>query len=198
MNKKTRREKMKTKKILGIILMASFLSWGSVISATDSDSQIASAVSTFTLTSYTPPARNLNLTYQPQTHLDIQPQNTPINPEIPQVVFRESGLSKVESALYTTSLVSLLALNVADYFSTREALKHEGLSEGNPLMKPFVKNDLTFAAVKIGLTIGNHIFMKSLHRKNKTLAWVLSIASNFAMSYIVANNLKMIGSVQTQ
>lgn len=30
----------------------------------------------------------------------------------------------------------------------------------------------------------------------KTLAWVVSIASHFAMSYVVANNLKMINSVQ--
>lgn len=189
---------MKTKKIFGIILMASFLSWGSVISAADTDSQIAADVSTFTLTANTPPARNLNLTYQPQTQINIEPQSTVINPEIPQVLIREASFAKVENALYTTSLVSLLALNVADYFSTREALKHEGLGEGNPLMKPFVKNDLTFAAVKLGLTLGNHLFMKSLHQKNKTLAWVLSIASNFAMSYVVANNLKMISSVQGQ
>ena len=174
---------MKTKKIFGIILIASFLSWGPALIATDTDSQIAVDVSTFTLLANTPPARNLSLNYQPQTSLNLKPQNTLINPEIPQVVIREASFAKVESALYTTSLISLVALNVADYFSTREALKHEGLSEGNPLMKPFVKNDLTFAAVKLGLTISNHLFMKSLHKKNKTLAWVLSIASNFAMSY---------------
>ena len=189
---------MKTKKIFGIILMASLMSWGSVISAADIDSQIAVDVSTFTLTSNTPPARDLNLNYQPQKPINIKPQNTVINPNTPRVVFRESGLAQVENALYTTSLISLVALNVADYFSTRKALQYEGLSEGNPLMKPFVKNDLTFAAVKLGLTISNHLFMKKLHKKNKTLAWVLSVASNFAMSYVVANNLKMISSAQNQ
>lgn len=189
---------MKTKKIFGFILIASFLSWGSVISAADTDSQIAVDVSTFTLSSITPPARELNLNYEPQPQIDSKPQNVVINPNPPRVVFRESGLSQVENALYTTSLISLVALNVADYLSTRKALQYEGLSEGNPLMKPFVKNDLAFAAVKIGLTLSTHLFMKNLHRNNKTLAWVLSVASNFAMSYVVANNLKMISSVQNQ
>jgi hypothetical protein len=197
MNKTSRREKMKTKenikKIFGIVLMVSVISWvaGSGLHAADTDAQVplaseqtidvASAINTssFTLVSNT-----------------FEAQKPTLNLDLSRVRTRESGFGKVESALYTTSMVSLIALNVADYFSTKEALKHEGLAEGNPIMKPFVKNDLAFAAVKLGITIGNYYFMKKLHKKNKTLAWVLSVASNFAMSYIVANNLKMIQSVE--
>jgi hypothetical protein len=198
MNKKHRREKMKN--TLTIIILAFFLSWSPNLMAADTNSdapsQIASAIniSTFTLISEPLPARNLQLPFQPT--INTKPQQ-PITPT-PQINTKPLRLDKVESALYNTSLITLVALNAADYFSTREALKHEGLSEGNPLMKPFVKNDLTFAAVKLGLTIGNHIFMKNLYRKNKTLAWALSIASNFAMSYVVSHNLKMINSTQSK
>jgi hypothetical protein len=198
MNKKHRREKMKN--TLTIIILAFFLSWSPNLIAADTNpdapSQIASAIniSTFTLISEPLPARNLQLPFQPT--INTKPQQ-PITPT-PQINTKPLRLDKVESALYNTSLITLVALNAADYFSTREALKHKGLSEGNPLMKPFVKNDLTFAAVKLGLTIGNHIFMKNLYRKNKTLAWALSIASNFAMSYVVSHNLKMINSTQSK
>ena len=102
---------------------------------------------------------------------------------------------KIENSFFTTSMVTLAALNVADYFTTITALKHEGLAEGNPMMKPFVDNEWAFAAVKIGLTTGNYFLLKNIHKKNKTLAWILSTAGNFVMSYIVARNLKMIDSM---
>jgi len=94
--------------------------------------------------------------------------------------------------LFTSSLVSLVALNVADFVSTRQALKLPGLAEGNPLMKPFVKNDLLFVGIKLGITALDLLFLKKVYKKNKVLGWALSIAANLAMSYIVSNNFRLI------
>jgi hypothetical protein len=100
---------------------------------------------------------------------------------------------KFESALFTSSLVAMTALNVADYLSTRQALKFSGLQEGNPLMKPFVKNPALFAAVKAGTTALSLWGMNKMFRKgNKTTAWVLTMASNFILSYVVSNNMRLI------
>ena len=99
---------------------------------------------------------------------------------------------KWENTLFDATLVAHAALNIADYFSTREALKYPGLQEGNPLLKPFVKNDFAFAALKIGLTTGNHFLLKSIYKKNKTLGWIVSLTSNFLLSYVVVHNFEMI------
>ena len=105
-------------------------------------------------------------------------------------------ISKFQNSLYTSSLVTLTALNVADYFSTIQALKHKELEEVNPAMKPIAKNIYLFTAVKLGVAALNIHILKSLYKKNKPLAWLLSVAANVAMSYVVANNIKMIRSVQ--
>jgi len=126
--------------------------------------------------------------------------NFSVKPTTPETNFPETykfvqGYRKrrrFESTLFEASLIANVALNAADYFSTREALKYEGLEEGNPLMKPFVKNDLTFAAVKIGMTMTNYFVMKKLFKRNKTLAWIASIVSNMALSYVVSNNMSHI------
>jgi len=94
-----------------------------------------------------------------------------------------------EKTFFEISLITNLALNTADYLSTREALKYDGLQEGNPLMKPFVKNDMTFAAIKIGLTVTHYFTMKKLFKRNRTLGWIVSIASNLALSYVVSSNM---------
>lgn len=99
---------------------------------------------------------------------------------------------QVRRSLYTTSLITLVGLNVADYFSTKEALKYNGLKEGNPIVKSFVKNDILFAAVKLGLTAYSYHFMQRLYKKNKEVAWVVSIVANLALSYIVYNNVRLI------
>jgi len=85
-------------------------------------------------------------------------------------------------------------LNAADYFSTLEALKRPGLQEGNPLMKGIVKSPAAFAAVKIGISAFSYISLKKMYKSNRSLAWVLSLATNFAMSYVVSNNLRLINS----
>jgi len=82
---------------------------------------------------------------------------------------------------------------VADYLSTRQALKSTGLKEGNPLMKPFVKNAALFAVVKGGTTALSVWGMNKMFRKgDKTTAWVLTMASNFILSYVVSNNMRLI------
>ena len=99
---------------------------------------------------------------------------------------------RVGKALFDANLVAMIGLNVADYLSTREALKYPGLEESNPLMKPFVKSPAAFAAMKIGTTALTYISFKALFKQNRTAAWVLSTASNFLLSYVVANNLRHI------
>jgi len=105
-------------------------------------------------------------------------------------------VSTAGDTLFTVSALSLVALNIADYFSTKEALTHPGLSEGNPLMKPFTKNPVVFAAVKAGISVFSYWSMKGLYKKSKPLAWVVSLATNFAMSYVVSNNIRLINQVK--
>jgi hypothetical protein len=95
-------------------------------------------------------------------------------------------------ALFDANLVLMIGLNVADYISTREAFKYPGLEETNPLMKPFVKSPAAFAAIKIGTTALSYWSMKAIFKKNKTVAWVMTTASNVLLSYVVANNLRQI------
>lgn len=117
--------------------------------------------------------------------------------EIPHQILE--GLPKkskrLENSLYTASLLTLTALNVADYISTVKALQLPGLEEGNPIMRPFTKNILLFSSIKLGITALDFYLLKKIHKKNKTLGWVLSIAGNFAMSYVVSNNIRKIQSV---
>jgi hypothetical protein len=115
---------------------------------------------------------------------------------IPEATARAFSLignrKTVGDALFTTSLISLVALNVADYFSTRQALKCSGLCEGNPLMKPFVKNAALFAGVKLGITALDFLLLKKLYKRNKTTAWIVSTLANVAMTCVVANNISKI------
>jgi hypothetical protein len=101
-------------------------------------------------------------------------------------------LSNPGASLYKISLVSLVALNAADYFSTLEALKYSGVKEGNAMMKSVVRDPCAFAAIKIGFSALSYYSLKSLYKKNKPLAWTLSIVSNIAYSYVVSNNLRVI------
>ena len=114
----------------------------------------------------------------------------------PNIYFQKrQRREKLQKTLFNITLATSAALNIVDYFSTREALRHEGLAEGNPMLKPFVKNDLAFAAVKAGLLTVNHLLLKNLYKKNKTMAWILSVANNFVLSYVLVNNLKLIREI---
>jgi hypothetical protein len=108
------------------------------------------------------------------------------------------GPSGFERSMFTTSLLTQVALNVADYVTTSQALKTPGLAEGNPVMKPFVKNPYIFAAVKAGFTALSYYSLKGLYKKSKTTAWALSILSNFALSYVVANNMSSINKARAK
>lgn len=117
----------------------------------------------------------------------------PVSPQILKEAPKKPH--RTESTLFTASLLTFTALNIADYVSTVKALQLPGLEEGNPIMRPFTKNILLFGAVKIGLTALDFYVLNNIHKKNKTLGWVLSIAGNFVMSYIVSNNIRKIQSV---
>ncbi|MGZ5468602.1 MAG: DUF5658 family protein [Candidatus Aminicenantales bacterium] len=95
-------------------------------------------------------------------------------------------------AMFDANLVLMVGLNVADYVSTRKALKYPGLSEINPLMKPFIKSPAAFAAVKFGTTALSYLSMRALFKRNKTVAWVMTTAGNVLLSYVVANNYRLI------
>ncbi|MEN6559205.1 MAG: DUF5658 family protein [Acidobacteriota bacterium] len=95
-------------------------------------------------------------------------------------------------ALFEANLIIMLGLNVADYVSTRQALKYPGLVETNPLMRPFVKDPAAFAAIKFGTTALSYVSMKVLFKRNRTMAWIMTTASNVLLSYVVANNYRQI------
>lgn len=66
----------------------------------------------------------------------------------------------------------------------------------NPqFLKPELQKPV-FAAVKIGWTVGNYILMKKLYKKNKKLAWIVGTISNVVLSYVVANNIRLINQVK--
>ncbi|MGB8951935.1 MAG: DUF5658 family protein [Candidatus Aminicenantales bacterium] len=130
------------------------------------------------------------------TQMNLNLNKPVINLSAHKYINQEVRIGKFSDSLYDVSMISLIALNVADYLSTTEALKYPGLQEGNPLMKPFIKNSYVFAAVKIGLTAFSYYNMKNLYKKNKPLAWALSIASNLALSYVVSNNYRNINRVK--
>jgi hypothetical protein len=92
---------------------------------------------------------------------------------------------------FNASLMAMVALNVADYFSTNAALKYPGASESNPLLKPFVKSPVAFAAVKIGFTAISYLTAKTLFKKNRTMAWIVTMVGNAALSYAVSSNMRM-------
>jgi len=107
-------------------------------------------------------------------------------------------LQQFERTAYTTSLVTLTSLSLVDVVTTIQALKYDRLTEGNPVMKPLVNNIYLFTAVKLGVTALNCYLLKKLHKKSKPLAWVLSLTANLVMSWVVANNIRMIQNARTR
>ncbi len=115
-----------------------------------------------------------------------------INPGHKYLIRSLEGSSFGKTA-FDASLIAMVGLNVADYFSTTAALKYPGLAEGNPILKPFVKSPVAFAAVKLGFTAVSYFSAKSLFKKNKVAAWVVTMAANAALGYAVSNTVKLIG-----
>lgn len=92
--------------------------------------------------------------------------------------------------LFKVNLATMVALNGADYFSTNACLSHPGFQEWNPLLKPFVKSPVVFAAAKIGITTLSYFAWTALYKKSKPLAWIVSFASNLALAYVVSSNIR--------
>lgn len=134
---------------------------------------------------------------KPITPVKNEPEKTDQIYEPHRYLKRNFKIRKVERAFFTSSLVVLATLNIADYFSTKEALKYPGLSEGNPVMKPLVKNSTVFAAVKIGTTALTYLALQNLYKRDKKWGWVVSTALNFALSYVVMNNFKLINKAKS-
>jgi hypothetical protein len=111
-----------------------------------------------------------------------------VPPRVPSFsIGRRSG-----DALFDANLALMVGLNVADYLSTRQALKYPGLEETNPLMKPFVKSPAAFAAIKAGSTVLTYLSFRAIFKRNRTLGWVMTTVTNGLLSYVVANNMRLI------
>lgn len=134
---------------------------------------------------------------KPITPVKNEPEKTEQIYEPHKYLKRNLKYGKVERAFFTSSLVVLATLNIADYFSTKEALKYPGLSEGNPVMKPLVKNSTVFAAVKIGSTALTYFALQNLYKRDKKWGWVVGTALNFALSYVVMNNFRLINKAKS-
>ncbi len=100
--------------------------------------------------------------------------------------------SPMGNSLFTASLLTFAALNIADYVTTVKALKLPDAEEGNPLMRPFTKNMVLLGAVKLGVSALDFYLLKNIYKRNKTLGWVLSIVGNLALSYVVSHNIQKI------
>jgi len=103
---------------------------------------------------------------------------------------------RLQSSFFKTTLITSAILGAADFVTTVKALKYGSLQEANPLAKPIVKNPYVFALAKLGITALNYQLMKVLYKKDKKLAWVMSVVSNLALSYVVINNIRMIKKAQ--
>ncbi len=105
---------------------------------------------------------------------------------------RSLNSAAFSETIFEVSMAALVGLSLADYLTTMAAVKYPSLAESNPFFKILVKSPLSFAAAKIGVTAISYWGLKRLYKQNKTMAWVLSTASNFAMSFVMANNLRLI------
>jgi hypothetical protein len=124
--------------------------------------------------------------------MNLDPNQVTINPGH-RYLQRSLRGSAFGDTMFNANLLAMVALNVGDFLSTSEALKYPGLAEGNPMMKPFVKNPYTFAAVKVGLTALTYVSLKGLYKKSKPMAWIAATAANLFLGYVVSNNYRMIG-----
>jgi hypothetical protein len=101
-------------------------------------------------------------------------------------------------AFFDANLVIMVGLNVADYFSTKAALKYPGLEETNPLMRPFVKSPAAFAAIKAGTTVLTYLSFRAIFKRNRTMGWIMTTVTNGLLSYVVANNVRLIQAARAR
>lgn len=182
---------MKTKKTLAVIAAACILAIGS-LSAKEIEFSLAGSSAAPQASLFSPGVMTIASMAAAPAPVPAPAAALPVNIVRPRGFADPFRGERLEKGLFTASLVTLTALNLADYLSTRQALKNTGLVEGNPLMKPFVKNAFVFAAVKAGTTALSVWGMKSLFKRDKTTAWVMTTLSNFLLSYVVSNNMRLI------
>ncbi len=186
---------MKTKMILAVLAAVTVLSVGYVGAGEIEFSLIGTA--TMPQSSlYSAQVMNLAAPMSGAPVASPAPILTPAT-RLPINIGRPQGFGGgLEKGFFTASLGAMVALNVADYLTTRQALKYSGLSEGNPLMKPFVKNPYVFAAVKGGITVLSVWGMNKLFKRDRKMAWVMTTVSNFILSYVVANNMRLVSRMR--
>ena len=176
------------KKLLGLLLLAAASSGFTLAADMPLGVLVATPLEVTTVMSLTPAPEPVQVPLNWGDPAATPQADMAIVPAFPG--FRPSG--DAGKAFFNANLVALVGLNVADYFTTREALKYPGLREANPLIQPFVKSPAAFAAIKIGTTALTYWSMKALFKKNRTAAWILTTASNVLVSYVVASNMQRI------
>jgi hypothetical protein len=188
----------KTAAILGMILfVAAFAAANDIKIGSKSETTDIVLLETALLPAVPSPLAGLDLIPDPApkaeyASMNLSPSQVSINPGH-RYLTQGIRTAQFGKAMFDANLLAMVALNIADYLSTTEAMKYPGLAEGNPLMKPFVKSPAAFAAVKIGITAATYISFKSMYKTNKPMAWILSTAANFVLGYAVSNNYRLIG-----
>lgn len=85
---------------------------------------------------------------------------------------------------------SFIALNIADYKLTNDAIK-KGAKEGNPIVKNFVNNKPIFALYK-AITTGTLLYAsRKLKKKDRTMGYGLLTFGNLIYGYVVHHNLQV-------
>lgn len=87
---------------------------------------------------------------------------------------------------------SLVALQGLDFHSTRRALDTGQAREANPAMRPFVKHDAAFLALKGGATAGVIWASEKMWKRNRKAAVIFAGLVNAAMAAVVANNYRTV------
>ena len=107
---------------------------------------------------------------------------------LPVFIVLLSCVVLAEDKPFDVSLYGLAMLHTADLFST-----HRFMTMGYTEVNPIFKNSSigTMAAAKILGGILHVYLLKWIYKKNKTVGWVVSIATNMALGYIVYHNLSL-------
>lgn len=85
---------------------------------------------------------------------------------------------------------SLAALNALDVHSTLKGLATGTVREANPLMRPFVRNQGAFIALKAATTATAILLTEKSRKKHPRRAVVIMFVTNAAMAAVVAHNYR--------
>jgi hypothetical protein len=195
---------MRKAAILGMIILftAGFASAGIIKSMPGAEVSVVTLMDTVLLPYVVSPLASLDLLPEPApkaayASMNLSPSQITENPGH-RYLNQGIRAGNFADAAFEVNMLAMVALNVGDYLSTSQAMKVNGLSEGNPLMKPFVKSPIAFAAVKLGITTASYFGFKALYKTSKPLAWLASTAANFFLGYCVSNNYHLIGMAKAR